>query len=81
MKSLLLALASVFAMSATADSIVSVYTAITYSMEEVQDIVEGINSGRIYVSGCSGNQKVMSVDVPTPENGRKHTFFHVRCRD
>ena len=93
MKKLLVAATTLFALTALADTTTSAYVTSVDSQAEIEAIIAGINSGKIRVHGCSGNQKVYAYNYNHNENsyvvkadgsfrpvGTKATF-KVRCRD
>lgn len=58
MKKLLIAATTLFAMTAFAETTTSAFTTSVSSQAEAAQVIAGINSGRIKVPGCNGDQKV-----------------------
>ena len=93
MKNLIVLLISAFAFSAQAGWTTTVYFANTTDDAEIASIISGINSGRIYVAPCGGQQRVYGynkksnsgsfvIDAngnPRPVGGKTH--IKVRCQE
>jgi hypothetical protein len=93
MKKLLIAATTLFALTASADWGTSAFTTSVSSEAEVAQVIAGINSGRIRVPGCNGQQKVYAYNYSNNKGsyvvkadgsfrpvGSKATF-KVRCQD
>jgi len=63
MKKLTLIALALFGLAANAGWTTAVYTATVSGHSEAQSVISGINSGRIYVHGCSGQQEVYAYSL------------------
>ncbi len=93
MKKLLIVTATLFSFSAIAGWTTSAFTTSVSGQHEVNQVIAGINSGKIRVPGCGGQQKVYAYNYSANEGsfvadahgnfrpvGSKATF-KVRCRE
>lgn len=93
MKKLTVIAIALFGLSAFAGPTTSSHVAKVTSQSGIMATIAGINSGRIYVAGCSGNQKVYAYNVldgsssfVRSANGSfrskgARTVFKVQCRE
>lgn len=93
MKKLVVMFVSLFAITASAEWNTTAYTTNVSSQQEAQEIIKKINSGRIYIPGCGGQQEVYAYSFSNNAGSyvksadgtfrpvRAKATFKVRCQD